>query len=106
MSTKASGSVLIPVASAMRTRRLDSSARKTGKTRSGLDATLSSSRNSHSARTGGSAPRKLADMSSASNVPAMPGKVLARKEGTALGVVDEPIRRCVVPGANQRIRTL
>lgn len=64
-SPSVSGRVLMPVESAMRTRRFNKSARKTGKTRSGLDAILSSSRLAHSASTGGNAPRKLAEISSA-----------------------------------------
>ena len=65
-STRASGRVEIPVESAMRTRRLVNSARKTGRTRRGLDATLSSSRHSQTASTGGKALRKFAEMSKAS----------------------------------------
>lgn len=67
-STRVSGSVLIPVESAMMTRRFVRSARKTGRTRNGFEAMFSSSRCSQTASTGGSAPKKLADISRASSV--------------------------------------
>jgi hypothetical protein len=87
----------MPVESAMRTRRFIKSARKTGRTRSGFDPTFNSSRFSQTARTGGKAPRKLAEMSRARRLRAICGRVEVRNEGTELGVVDDPIRRCVVP---------
>ena len=96
-STRVSGSVVMPVESAMRTRRFNKSARNTGRTRSGFDPTFNSSRFSQTARTGGKAPRKLAEMSRARRLRAICGRVEVRKEGTELGVVDDPIRRCVVP---------
>lgn len=64
-SRRASGSVLMPVESAIKTRRFKRPARKTGRTLSGLEATLSSSRVSQTAKTGGKAPRKFAEISSA-----------------------------------------
>jgi hypothetical protein len=64
-STMVSGRVVMPVESAIRTRRLTRSARKTGKTRRGFEATLSSSKFVQTARTGGRAPRKLVEISSA-----------------------------------------
>jgi hypothetical protein len=81
----------------MSTRRDVSSDRKTGSTRRGLDAMFNSSRLAQVARQGGSAPRKLADMSRARRVVEMEGIVFVRNEGIAFGVVDDPIRRCVVP---------
>lgn len=85
--------MVIPVASAISTRSDVRCARKAGRTRSGLDATLSSSKLEHVAKPGGSAPRKLAEMSSAKRVNDICGKAEVRKAGTALGVVEEPTRR-------------
>ena len=96
-STRESGRVLIPVESAISNRRLRSSARKTGRTRRGFDAMFSSSRFSQTESTGGRAPRKLAEISRASNVVAIRGRVFVKNAGMALGVDDEPRRRCVVP---------
>ena len=99
-SLKVSGRVLIPVESAIRTRRDVRWERKTGRTRRGLDARFSSSRHVHEARAGGTATRKLADMSRARRVLQICGRVFARKKGIAFGVLDEPTSRCVVPGRN------
>lgn len=64
---------------------------------------FSSSRLKQAASAGGRATRKLAEISRASKVIAMEGKVLLRKEGTLLGVFDEPISRCVVPKGRHRV---
>ena len=89
--------MLMPVESAMRTRNELKCDKKTGITRSGFDAMLSSSRQEQEARAGGTATRKLADMSRARRVLEICGKVLAKKVGTAFGVLDEPTSKCVVP---------
>lgn len=94
---------MIPVESAMRTRRDVKLARKIGKTRRGLDAMLSSSRFIQDARIGGKETRKLAETSSASNVSVICGNVVERKLGTAFGVVELPIKRWVVPERNIQI---
>ena len=52
-----------PVESTMRTRRLNKFAKKVGRTRSGFEAMFNSSRLSHEASAGGSALRKLTEMS-------------------------------------------
>jgi len=93
-----SGNVLIPVESAIRTRRLAKSARKTGRTRNGLKAMFSSSRFSQTASTGGKAPKKLAEMSKARRVWEIGGRLVVKNAGIALGVLDDPMRRWVVPG--------
>src|SRR5882757_4936365 len=87
----------MPVESAMSTRRDVRFVKNTGKTRSGLDAMLSSSKFSHEPRAGGSATKKLAEMSSASRVFQICGKAPVRNPGTALGVLDDPTSKCVVP---------
>lgn len=88
-----SGRVVMPVESAMRTRRLARSARKTGRTRRGFEATFSSSRFVQTARTGGRAPRKLVEISRARRLWHICGRVLVRKDGTALGVGEEPMSK-------------
>lgn len=93
-----SGKVLIPVESTMRTRRDVSLERNSGRARIGFEAMFSSSRFKQAARAGGKAPRKFAEISRASRVLAMVGKVLLRKDGTLFGVLDEPISKWVVPG--------
>jgi len=45
------------------------------------------------ARTGGRAPRKLAEMSSASSECAICGNTVVRKGGTEFGVGEDPISR-------------
>jgi len=85
--------VLIPVESTIRTRKDVSLERNSGSARNGLEAMLSSSRLTQAARAGGSARRKFADMSSARSVLVMCGRVLVRNEGTALGVLDDPISK-------------
>jgi hypothetical protein len=87
----------MPVESAMSTRKDMRFVKNTGKTRSGLDAMLSSSRFSHEPRAGGSATKKLAEMSSASRVLQICGRAFVRKPGTAFGVLEEPTSKCVVP---------
>ena len=71
---KGAGSVVSPVESAMRTRRDVNSAMKRGRARRGLEDTFSSSKQKQDSRAGGSAPRKLAEMSKANNVVLMVGK--------------------------------
>jgi len=95
---KALGRVVRPVESAMSTRRDAKFAMKTGSALSGLDETLSSSRFIHDSSAGGRALRKLADMSRASKVLLIMGKLFVIREGKALGVLEEPTRRWVVPG--------
>ena len=90
---RAGGNVLRPVLSVMSTRSDVRPARKTGSARRGLDAMFNSSRQTHAWRTGGSATKKLAEMSSASNVVAIGGIVFVRNVGTEFGVLDDPIRR-------------
>lgn len=85
--------MLIPVASAISTRNAIRWDKKTGNTRRGLDATLSSSRFSQDASAGGKATRKLAEMSSARSEWQICGSVLVRKVGIAFGVLEEPTRR-------------
>src|SRR6266699_2444549 len=72
-SRKASGNVLIPVESAIKTRRFRRPARKTGRTLRGLEAILSSSRVSQTDKTGGKAPRKFAEISRARRLWAIRG---------------------------------
>ena len=81
----------------MSTRRDVRLARKIGRTRRGLDAILSSSRWTHDANIGGKETRKFADMSRASKVSAICGKERESQLGTAFGVEELPINRCVVP---------
>lgn len=81
----------------MSTRRDVRLVKNAGKTRRGLDATLSSSRFSHEARAIGTAFKKLAEMSSASRVLHICGRTPSRKVGTVPGVLDDPRSRCVVP---------
>jgi hypothetical protein len=89
--------VLIPVESAIKTRKEVRPARKTGRARMGFDAMFNSSRQTQAWSAGGRAPRKFADMSRQSKVVAMGGMTLAKNAGTAFGVLEEPIKRCVVP---------
>ena len=49
-------------------------------------------------RAGERAPRKFAETSNAKRVSQMCGIVLARNEGTAFGVDEDAINKCVVPG--------
>lgn len=49
-------------------------------------------------RAGERAPRKFADTSSARRVSQICGSMFARNEGTAFGVDEDAINRCVVPG--------
>jgi len=49
-------------------------------------------------RAGGRAPRKFAETSNAKRVSQICGIMVARNEGTAFGVDDDAINRCVVPG--------
>lgn len=95
-----SGSVLIPVESTMRRRNAVNPARNSGSARTGFDAMFNSSRLVHAARAGGSATRKFAEISRARRVSAIWGSVPVRNDGTAFGVGDDPINRCVVPRAN------
>ena len=87
------GSVLRPVESTMRTRRLVSVARNVGSARRGFEAILSSSRLMHDDSVGGRALRKLTEISRASKEELIWGNVVARNDGTALGVDDDPISR-------------
>ena len=48
-------------------------------------------------RAGERAPRKFAETSSAKRVSQICGTVAARNEGTAFGVDEDAINRCVVP---------
>ena len=96
-SLNVSGRVLIPVESAIRTRSDVKWDKNTGRTRSGFDAMFNSSRQWHEASAGGTATRKLADMSRASKVLQIIGSVLAKKAGIAFGVLDDPTSMCVVP---------
>lgn len=93
----ASERVWTPVASAMRTRREVRLARNEGSTRNGLEAMLSSSRLWHMESAGERAPRKFADTSNARRVSQICGSMFARNEGTAFGVDEDAINKCVVP---------
>lgn len=75
--------------------RLD---RNEGRARRGLEAMLSSSKLSHMARAGERAPRKFAETSNAKRVSQICGIMFARNKGTAFGVDEDEINRCVVPG--------
>lgn len=81
----------------MRTRREVRLAKNEGRTRRGLEAMLSSSRLRHMERAGERAPRKFAETSNASRVSQICGSIFARNAGTAFGVDEEAISRCVVP---------
>lgn len=70
---------------------------KRGRARRGLEDTFSSSKQKQDSRAGGSAPRKLAEMSRANSVVLMVGKTLIRKAGKALAELEEPMSKCVVP---------
>ena len=59
---------------------------------------LSSSRLWHMESDGERAPRKFAETSNARRVSQMCGSMFARNEGTAFGVDEDAISRCVVPG--------
>ena len=50
------------------------------------------------ARAGGRAPRKFAETSNAKRVSQICGIMFARNKGTAFGVDEDEINRCVVPG--------
>ena len=50
------------------------------------------------ARAGERAPRKFAETSRAKRVSQICGIMFARNEGTAFGVEEDAISRCVVPG--------
>lgn len=93
----ASGRAWIPVESAMRTRSEVRLARNEGSTRRGLDAILSSSRLQHVESAGERAPRKFAETSNARRVSQICGSMFARNDGTAFGVDEDAISRCVVP---------
>ena len=93
-----SGRVWTPVASAIRTRREERLDRNEGSARRGLEAMLSSSRLWHMERAGGRAPRKFAETSNARRVSQIWGIMFTRNEGTAFGVDEDAINRCVVPG--------
>jgi hypothetical protein len=94
--------VVSPVESAMRTRRDVNWAMKRGSARRGLEDTFSSSKQMQDSRAGGRAPRKLADMSRANNVVLMVGRTVVRKAGKALGLLEEPMSKCVVPVIEMR----
>ena len=85
-----------PAESAIRTLREVRPERNTGRARKGLQAMLSSSRHMHKARAGGRATRKFAEMSRASRVVVIWGRWFVRNEGTAFGVFEEPMSKCVV----------
>ena len=91
------GRVLIPVESAIRTFREMREERNKGSARRGLDAMFSSSKQMHEASAGGRATKKLAEISRARRVVVICGSELVRKEGTAFGVVDDPMSKWVVP---------
>jgi hypothetical protein len=94
---KGAGRVVIPVESAMRTRREVNCVIKRGRARRGLLETFSSSKQTQDSRAGGRAPRKLVEMSRASNVVLIVGRTVVRNEGKALAVIEDPISKCVVP---------
>ena len=94
--------VEIPVESASRTRREDNWQRNSGNTRSGFAEILSSSKQLHAARAGESDAKKFAEISSASNDVLIWGSVVVKNDGTELGVLEPPTRRCVVPEPNFR----
>ena len=94
------GMVEIPVESASRTRREDNWQRNSGNTRSGFAEILSSSKQLHAARAGESDAKKFAEISSASNDVLIWGSVVVKNDGTELGVLEPPTRRCVVPEPN------
>ena len=50
------------------------------------------------ARAGERAPRKFAETSNTKRVSQICGITFARNEGTAFGVAEDAINRCVVPG--------
>jgi hypothetical protein len=94
---KGAGRVVIPVESAIRTRREANCVIKRGRARRGLLDTFSSSKQRQDSRAGGRALRKLAEMSRASNVVPMTGRTLVRNDGKALAVLEDPMSKCVVP---------
>ena len=87
----------MPVESAISTRNPSRPDSQTGSARNGLLAILSSVSCVHAARAGGSAPRKLAEISRARSVDAMLGRVCVKSCGSELGVARDARRRCVVP---------
>ena len=89
--------VVIPVESDMRTRRDVKCAMKRGRARRGLKETFSSSKKTQDSKAGGSATRKLAEMSSANNVVLMVGRTVVKNAGTAPAVREDPMSKCVVP---------
>lgn len=87
---------------ASRSRREVNCERNSGSARSGFAEILSSSKQLHAARAGDSDAKKFAEMSSASNDVLMRGSVAVKNDGTELGVLEPPTRRCVVPETNFR----
>jgi hypothetical protein len=94
---KGAGRVVIPVESAIRTRREVNCVMKRGRALRGLLDTFNSSKQKQDSRAGGRAPRKLAEMSRASNVVQIGGRTLVKNAGKALGVLEDPMSKCVVP---------
>lgn len=88
---------MIPVESAMRTRRDVKCAMKRGRARRGLKETFSSSKQTQDSKAGGRATRKLAEMSRANNVVLMVGRTVVKNAGKAPAVREDPMSRCVVP---------
>jgi hypothetical protein len=89
--------VEIPVESASNTRSEVNCAKNSGRARSGFAEILSSSKHTHAANAGDKEAKKFADMSNANNDVLMCGIVAVRKDGTELGVLEPPTRRCVTP---------
>lgn len=89
--------VEIPVESASKTLREVNCARNSGSTRSGFAEILSSSKQLHATNAGDNDAKKFAEMSSANNDELICGSFAVKNEGTALGVLEPPTSRCVVP---------
>ena len=77
----AAGSVVMPVESAISTRKQTKFASQGGRVRSGLEATLSSSKTMQWAKGGGRALRKLQEISRARRVVVIEGRTVNKNEG-------------------------
>lgn len=98
------GTVLIPIESAMRTRRLVRTASHVGKIRSGLHPTFSSSSPRQAASGGGKAVKLFPEISSANRECEIGGNAVIRNPGRYVGVADCPKRRWVVSSYVQEPR--
>ena len=85
--------MLIPMESAINTRRLVRTASHVGNTRNRFDPMFNSSRLRQAASGRGSEVKWFEEISKANSECDIEGRTLMRKEGSWLGVAEEPRRR-------------